>query len=350
MPIAKQEFGPTPFGTAYLYTLTNAAGLAVKITNYGAIVVSLMAADRQGQSADVVLGLDSLEQYLDRNPYYGAVCGRYANRIANGRFVLDGVEYRLATNNGPNALHGGKKGFDKVLWQEQAVTSPDGAAVKMSYLSPDGEEGYPGNLATTITYTWTDKNELRLDYHAQTDRPTVVNLTNHSYFNLCGQGVGNILEHEVTLNAGHFTPVSDKLIPTGQIQSVRGTPLDFTSPRRIGERIDQDDQQLKFAGGYDHNFVLDKKAGELSRAATVYELASGRVMEVLTTEPGIQLYTGNFLRQDPGKGGLAYRNRHALCLETQHFPDSPNQPQFPTTVLRPGETYRQTTIYKFSTR
>jgi aldose 1-epimerase len=297
----------------------------------------------------VVLGFDSIDGYLMRTSYFGVLVGRYGNRIAKGRFTLNGVEYKLATNNGENSLHGGVKGFNKAVWKVRDVSDGQSPRLELTYLSKDGEEGYPGNLSVTVVYTLTDSNELRIDYSATTDKDTVVNLTNHSYFNLAGQGEGDILGHELTLFAGKFTPSDKVLIPTGELRSVEGTPFDFRKPVAIGARIGQNDEQLKFGGGYDHNFVLSSGGGALALAARVYEPKTGRVMEVLTTEPGIQFYTGNFLDGTlSGKGGKAYAKRSGFCLETQHFPDSPNHPQFPSTVLRTGGRYQTTTVYRFS--
>ncbi len=344
----KQSFGTTASGEAVdLYTLSNKNGVEAALMTYGGIVVALRAPDRAGRLGDIVLGFDTLDGYLKGHPYFGAIVGRYGNRIAKGKFRLGGAEYTLARNNGENALHGGVRGFDKVVWKARDV-SGEAQSLELSYLSKDGEEGYPGNLAVTVTYTLSDANELRIDYSATTDKDTVVNLTNHSYFNLAGQGEGDILGHKVTLNAGRFTPVDKGLIPTGELRSVEGTPFDFRQPLVIGARISQNDEQLVFGKGYDHNFVLDRKGAGLEMAARVYEPKSGRVLEVWTTEPGIQLYTGNFLDGTiRGKAGKVYNQRYGFCLETQHFPDSPNQPSFPTTVLKPGQLYRTTTTYKF---
>ncbi len=340
MHLESQPFGEMSDGTPVdLYTLKNPSGMQARITNYGGIVVSLLAPDRRGNLADVVLGYDNLDDYLRNSPYFGCITGRYANRIARGRFTLDGVEYTLATNDGDSHLHGGLVGFDKVVWQAEASSSDAGERLELSYLSKDGEEGYPGNLAVTVAYTLTHDNALRIDYTATTDRPTVLNLTNHSYFNLAGPGNGNILSHELTINADHYTLTTEDLIPTGDIASVKGTPMDFTQPTPIGARI---------AGGYDSNWVLNRTGPSLGLAARVVEPTFGRVMEVHTTLPGIQLYTGNFLDgTHVGKGGRAYGKHDAFCLETQHFPDSPNQPAFPTTVLRPDETYHHTTVFSF---
>ena len=352
MSIATEPFGQTPDGQAVdLFTLKNAGGCEVKITNYGGIVVSLTARDRAGALDDVVLGYETLAEYLADTPYFGAIVGRYGNRIGGATFTLDSVAYPLAANDGPNSLHGGLKGFDKVLWRARAVEGDGSDAVELEYLSADGEEGYPGNLSVKVVYTWTDANELRIDYTAGTDRRTVVNLTNHSYFNLAGAGSGDNLAHEMQILAERFTPVDATLIPTGELRSVRGTPMDFTQPVAIGERIGDDDEQLALGGGYDHNWVLDGADGSLALAARVHEPTTGRVLEVLTTEPGVQFYAGNFLDgHHVGKGGRPYVYRGALCLETQHFPDSPNHPEFPSTVLPAGETYRQSTVYRLSAR
>ena len=344
------SFGRTADGEAVeLFTLRNAQGMVVRIATYGGTVVSLEVPDREGRSADVVLGFDTLEGYLGAHPHFGGIIGRYGNRIARGRFTLGGVEYVLARNNGENHLHGGIRGFDRMVWKGRDASTGASPAIELSYVSKDGEEGYPGNLATKVTYTLTDKNELRIDYEATTDKATVVNLTNHSYFNLAGQGTGDILGHELTIDAGRFTPVREGLIPTGELRSVEGTPFDYRKPTPIGARIGAADPQIALGKGYDHNFVLDGKAGVLRRAARVVEPRSGRVMEVLTTEPGVQFYTGNFLDGSvKGKGGKACGRREGFCLETQHFPDSPNQPAFPSTTLEPGGSYQTTTIYRFS--
>lgn len=351
--IKGRPFGKTADGTPVeIYTLTNAHGMEAQIMTYGGIVVSLKAPDRSGKMADVVLGYDTLDGYLkDNGPYMGALIGRYGNRIANGKFTLNGVEYTLAKNNGENHLHGGLKGFDKVVWKGTPLRG--GRGLRLTYLSKDGEEGYPGNLSVTVTYSLTNNNELRIDYAATTDKETVLNLTHHSYFNLAGAGMGDILGHEVFINADRFVPVADSgAIPTGELRNVKGTPMDFTKPMAIGARITQPDEQLNFGRGYDHTWVLNKtRARTPSLAARVYEAKSGRLMEVYTTEPGVQFYTGNFLDGTiTGKGGKVYNQRYGLCLEAQHYPDSPNQPKFPSTVLRPGQRYTQTTIYKFSAR
>src|SRR5579883_1298103 len=350
--IEKSAYGKTPDGQEItLFTLTNEKGVQAQIINFGGIVVSLKVPDKQGKLADVVLGYDSLEGYLENPSYFGAIIGRYGNRIAHGRFELDGKTYTLAKNNGENSLHGGKTGFNKVVWTPRAFESKDGPSLELKYLSKDGEEGYPGDLRVTVTYTLANTNELKIDYAATTDKTTVVNLTNHSYFNLTGTPEKDILEHVLMINADRFTPVDSGLIPTGELKPVAGTPFDFRKPTAVGARIGNDDEQLKLGGGYDHNFVLNSapKRGGLTLAARVLEPGSGRVLEVWTTEPGIQFYTSNFLNGSiRGKGGIAYQKHAALCLETQHFPDSPNHPKFPTTTLKPGEKYHTITIYKFS--
>ncbi len=344
MDIQKEIFGRLPDGTAVdLFTLTNGKGIKAKLMTYGATLVSLEVPDRSGRPADICLGHDRLEGYLDRktNPYFGSTVGRVANRISNGQFTLDGVTYRLAKNDGRNSLHGGFKGFDAVVWNAEPIREPAAVGVKFDYLSKDGEEGYPGNLKVTVVYLLTDQNELKISYEASTDKATPINLTNHAYFNLAGQGEGDILGHELTINAEAFTPVDAELIPTGEIRPVAGTPWDFTSPKLIGARI------ADVPGGYDNNFVL--RGGEpLALAARVHERESGRVMEIWTTEPAIQFYTGNFLDGTiTGKAGKVYRKHFGFCLETQHFPDSPNKPNFPSTILRPGEVYKSLTVHKF---
>lgn len=353
MAITQAPYGTTPEGEeTTLYTLTNANGMVARITDFGGIIVSLTAPDREGNLEDIVLGFDDFSGYLGEHPYFGAIVGRYGNRIALGKFTLDGQEYTLAVNNGPNALHGGLVGFDKKLWDAEPFEEPQAVGLKLDLVSPAGEEGYPGTLTVTVTYTLTNLNELKIHYLATTDAPTVINLTNHSYFNLDGAGDGDILDHEIMINAAHFTPVDETLIPTGEIRPVEGTPFDFRTAKPIGQDIAAEDQQIEFGGGYDHNFVLDKpQPSALSKAAEVYEPDSGRVMEVFTTEPGVQFYVGNFLDGTlVGKGGIAYEKRYGFCLETQHFPDSPNQPDFPSVVLRPGERYTSTTIYTFSAK
>ncbi len=348
--VKKEVFGKTPDGQEVeIYTLTNAAGVEARIMTYGAIVVSLKAPDRAGKLEDVVLGFDDLDSYLKGHPFFGAIAGRYANRIGKARFSLNGVEYKLAVNNGPNSLHGGTKGFDKYVWKAKPVPVKDGAALELTHVSRDGDEGYPGTLSVKVTYTLTGDNGLRIDYLATTDKDTVVNLTNHSYFNLAGAGKGDILQHRVMINADRFTPVDETLIPTGELRSVKGTPFDFTAMTAIGARVDADEEQMKFGKGYDHNFVLNGQAGTLRLAAKAEDPASGRMMEVWTTEPGVQLYIGNFLDGSKiGKGGKPYPRRSGFCFETQHFPDSPNKPAFPSTVLKKGAQYRSTTIYKFT--
>jgi aldose 1-epimerase len=347
-----QPFGKTPDGhEASLYTLRNQSGMEVKITNYGATITSIKVKDRHGEFGDVVLGFDDLDGYVSKTntSYFGAVIGRYANRIAHGAFVLDGRQYHIPINDGPNSLHGGLRGFDKRVWDAKDASTPHGPGVELHYLSRDGEEGFPGNLSVAVRYSLTGENDLRIDYSATTDKNTVLNLTNHSYFNLAGPGSGDILNHKLTLVADRFTPINDKLIPIGAIESVAGTPLDFRKPTTIGARITQNDQQLKFAKGYDHNFVLNHSGQGIDLAARVEEPHSGRVMEVLTTQPGVQFYSGNFLNGTVHGIGGVYNFRSALCLETQHFPDSPNHPNFPSVVLRPGEEFHSTTVYRFST-
>lgn len=345
-----------PFGTVGgtnvdVYTIRNRNGIEMRVTNYGGIILSLLTPDRDGNLEDVVLGYDDLQGYLDETPYFGALIGRYGNRIDEGTFTLDGETYTLATNNGPNHLHGGVQGFDKVVWNAEPFERADASGLVLTYTSPDGEEGYPGTLQAKVTYTLTDDDRLIFDYEATTDKATPVNLTQHTYFNLKGEGGGDILDHIVMINADRFTPVDSTLIPTGELAPVRGTPFDFTEPTPIGSRIEADDEQLRFGLGYDHNFVLNRAGGsdELALAAQVYEPESGRLMEVRTTEPGVQFYTGNFLDGSlTGKDGRVYAHRTGFCLETQHFPDSPNQPNFPSTILQPGDTYTSRTVYTFS--
>lgn len=347
-----ESFGHVEGKEVSLYTLTNRNGVEAKVTNYGGILLSLSVPDRAGHLDDVVLGYDGVRDYVGGNPkYMGAIIGRFGNRIAGGRFRLNGVEYKLDTNSGDNHLHGGVRGFDQAVWDAHALKVKGGVALELKYLSRDGEEHYPGNLRARVRYTLTDKNELRIDYLATTDRDTIINLTHHSYFNLAGQGKGDVLSHLLQISASRFTPVNSNLIPTGELRSVKGTPMDFTRPVTIGARINERDEQLKLGNGYDHNWVIDGREGTLRLAAEVREPVTGRVMEVWTTEPGVQLYTGNYLDDSkPGKGGVTYKPRYGFCLETQHFPDSPNKPNFPTTVLRRGGTYRSTTVYKFSVR
>ncbi len=348
----KKAYGVLPDGrTAFLYTLKNKNGMEVTITNYGGIVVSLMAPDSHGTLKDVVLGYDSLSSYVENNPYFGALIGRYGNRIGKGRFTLNGTEYILAVNNGANHLHGGLVGFDKVLWDVSEIEGKPGQSLVLRYVSNDGEEGYPGTLSVRVVYALSDSNELKIDYEATTDKLTVVNLTHHSYFNLAGAGNGDILGHELQVLADTYTPVDEGLIPTGELRAVKGTPFDFTTPTAIGARIGTDDEQLRRAGGYDHNWVLNKPAETFGLAARVADNTSGRVMEVWTTEPGLQFYSGNFLDgSNVGKGGISYKHRYGFCLETQHYPDSPNHPSFPTTVLNPGDMYTSSTVYRFLTR
>jgi len=354
--IAKESWGKTSDGESVdLYTLTNTQGMTMRVTNYGAIVVALTAPDRDGKFADVVLGYDHLDDYLKSSPYFGAVVGRYGNRIAAGRFTLDGKTYQLATNNAPGGvpchLHGGNKGFDKVVWDAKGEMKDGAVGIRFHRVSPDGEEGYPGNLDITMHYWLTDQNEFRIEYAATTDRATPVNVTHHSYYNLGGHDSGTILDHELMIAADHITRVDKGLIPTGAFTPVAGTPFDFTSPTVIGSRVNADDTQLEYGLGYDHNFVLSRWDGKLRLAATVYDPQSGRQMEVLTTEPAIQFYCGNFLDgSNVGKGGHAYAYRTAIVLETQHYPDSLNHPDFPSTILRPGEEYRHTCVYRFSAR
>jgi aldose 1-epimerase len=350
--VSKESFGKTADGESVdLFTLTNRNGMEAKITNYGGIVTTLTAPDRSNKYADVVLGFNDLDSYLKGHPYFGALIGRYGNRIAKGRFKLNGAEYKLAVNNGENHLHGGIKGFDKVVWTARSMRTKLGPALSLTYVSKDMEEGYPGNLTVKVVYTLTNNNELRIDYTASTDKDTVTNLTHHSYFNLAGEGNGDILNHLLLLKASRFTPTDAGSIPTGELRNVQGTPFSFLKSTAIGERINQDEEQLKFGQGYDHNWVVNGRAGALRQAASVYESTSGRVMDVWTTEPGIQFYTGNFLDGTlTGKSGKPYARRTGFCLETQHYPDSPNEPKFPTTTLRKGATYRSTTIYRFSAR
>jgi len=348
MSVKVQPFGKTQDGQQVdIVTLTNDKCLTAKIMTYGGIIVSFEAPDRSGKPGDIVLGFDNLDGYLKGNPYFGAIIGRYGNRIGGAKFTLDGKEYKLAKNEGENILHGGAGGFDKVVWKiEKAEAKSSKAELKLSYTSKDGEEGFPGNLKCLVTYALTSDNKLEMKYEATTDKPTVVNMTNHAYWNLAGAGSGDVLGHELTINADKYTPVDKGLIPTGELKDVKDTPLDFTKPMTIGARIKQID-----IGGYDHNYVLNGKAGKLKFAAKVYEPTSGRVMEIQTTEPGIQFYSSIGLNGSlKGKDGKAYVKYGALCLETQHYPDSPNKPTFPSTVLRPGEKYETTTIHTFSTK
>ena len=337
--------------TVKLYTLTNKNGVKVEITNYGGKVVSINVPDKDGNLGDIVLGYESIDEYIKGNFYFGALIGRYGNRIAKGKFSLNGEEYQLATNNGENHLHGGIKGFHDVVWEAITLEIDGEQALELSYISIDGEENYPGTLKSKVIYQLTEKNELKITYEAETDKTTVLNLTHHSFFNLAGEGSGTINNHELMINADRFTPVDEGLIPTGELAKVENTPMDFRTGTVIGERVDSDFEQLKFGKGYDHNWVLNKENNEMSLAASVYEPTTGRVMEVWTDQPGLQFYGGNFLdATDIGKGGKAYEFRTAFCLETQHFPDSPNNPNFPTTTLNPGEKYTHTCIYKFSVK
>jgi aldose 1-epimerase len=349
--ISRAPFGNTSGGIAVeLYTLRNGQGMEAKIATYGGIVTHLTAPDRKGQYSDIVLGYDKVDDYIKGSPYFGALIGRYGNRIAKGQFTLNGTKYQLAVNNGPNSLHGGNVGFDKVVWKvAKSEVVSQGPQLTLTYVSKDGEEGYPGNLQVTALYTLTEDNALRVDYTATTDKDTVVNLTQHSYFNLRGEG--DILGHQVQINADRFTPVDSTLIPTGELKPVTGTPFDFRKSTAIGARIEGSEEQLKFGKGYDHNWVVNKTAGALAIVATVYEPQTGRVLEVSSTEPGLQFYSGNFLDgSNVGKGGRVYKFRTGFCMEPQHFPDSPNQPGFPSTVLKPGQTYKNTIVYKFSAR
>ena len=351
--VASEPFGEVDGEAVERYTLTNDNGMSVSILTYGAIVQSIIVPDRDGTMGDVALGFDTIEEYVEQSPYFGAIVGRYANRIAEGRFELDGETYELAINNEPNTLHGGEKGFDKVIWTAEEFDNPDGPSLVLSYTSPDGEEGYPGTLDVTVLYTVTQADELRIQYSATTDAPTVVNLSNHSYFNLAGEGTGSIYDHELQLNAANYTPVDETSIPTGEIAPVAGTAFDFTTAHPIGDSIrDASDEQIVIGLGYDHNFVLDREDPEDTstiQAAVVTEPTTGRVMTVSTTEPGVQFYSGNFLNGAfGGKSGGTYRQGDGFCLETQHFPDSPNQPDFSTTELRPGEEFTSTTVYAFA--
>ena len=350
--ISQAPFGKMPDGAPVeIYTLRNTKGMEARIMTYGGIVQSLKVPDQNGKLGDVVLGYDDLAGYLKATPYFGALIGRYGNRIGGAKFTLEGKTYTLATNNGPNSLHGGLKGFDKVVWQAKSWVTPDGPALELTYFSKDGEEGFPGNLKVTAVYTLTENNELHLYFTATTDKPTVCNLTHHSYFNLRGQGNGDILGHEVYINSDKTTPVDKELITTGEYAPVDGTPFDFRKPTAIGARINDPDQQLQFGPGYDHNWVINKTMGKLGLHARVYEPTTGRVMEVWSTEPGLQFYAGNFLDGTiTGKDGKVYQRRTGFCMEPHHYPDSPNKPMFPTTELKPGEEYQNTIIYRFSTR
>lgn len=347
--VERSEFGTTPDGEVVeVFTLRNPNGVEVHAITYGGIITSLKTPDRNGEPGDIVLGFDALAPYVEGSPYFGSIIGRYGNRIAGGRFTLDGETYELATNDGPNHLHGGDRGFDKVVWAAEPLRNDTAVGVVFTYRSPDGEEGYPGTLDVRVTYSLTDSDRLVFDYLATTDRPTPVNLTQHSYFNLAGAGSGDVLSHELMVAASSFTPVDSTLIPTGEIRPVDGTPFDFRTPTAIGARIDADDAQIRRGPGYDHNFVLDRTGDGLELAARVTEPTSGRTMAVYTTEPALQFYSGNFLDGTiTGKEGKVYGHRSGFCLETQHFPDSPNRPSFPSTILRPGGEYRSRTVLEF---
>jgi len=350
--VEKASYGATKDGEQVdIYTMKNDNGMVVKFLSYGGIITEMDVPDRSGQNGDAVLGFNNLADYETKSPYFGAIIGRYANRIGGAKFTLDGVEYKLPANDGPNSLHGGDKGFDKRVWTVKPVQAGDGsAAAELTYVSKDGEEGYPGNLTVHVTYTLTNANEFRMDYEATTDKPTVINLTNHAYFNLAGNGSGSIEGQLMMINADRYTPIDSTLIPTGELAPVAGTPFDFRYATPIGARIRSGNEQLVYARGYDHNFVLNRTGNGLELAARAYDPETGRILEVLTTEPGIQFYTGNFLDSTLlGSAGKQYRQTDAFTLETQHFPDSPNKPNFPSTVLRPGETFKSTTVYKFLT-
>jgi aldose 1-epimerase len=348
--VKQQDFGTRDGRPIILYTLTNAHGVEVRAMNYGGIILSLRVPDRKGQLADIVLGHDKAEGYMPNPPFLGAIVGRYANRIANGTFTLDGKTYTLPKNDGPNTLHGGiTRTFDKVLWNGEPLKGKNGVA--FTYLSKDGEEGFPGNLKVKVTYTLTDSSDLVIDYTATTDKATPINVSQHSYFNLKGEGNGDILDHEIMINADKFTPVDKNLIPTGELRAVKGTPFDFTTSTKMGARIEDSYEQMVLGHGYDHNFILNRKGSGLSLAARVYEPTTGRVLEVSTTQPAVQFYTGNFLDGSvTGKEGHVYKRRYGFCLETQHYPDSPNHPDFPSTILKPGEKFHQTTVFKFSAK
>lgn len=348
MKITKAPFGELKDGTKVdLYTMLNDNGMVVQITNYGGIITSIKVPDKNGAIEEVTLGYDNLDSYVKRNPFFGTLVGRYGNRIANGEFTIDGTKYPLVKNNGPNHLHGGTIGFDKVVWEAKEISEADVVGIELEYFSKDMEEGYPGNLQTKVVYTLNNENELKIDYWAETDKATHVNLTNHAYFNLKDGGVTDHTGHIMQINAGFITPVDETLIPTGELMPVENTPFDFRQPKTIGEGIDAEHEQIQFGGGFDHNFVINGEAGGLRLCAKVTEPATGRVMQVLTTEPGVQFYTGNFLGSITGIDGKVYNKRHGFCLETQHYPNSPNQPEFPSTLLSLGETYRTATVFKF---
>jgi aldose 1-epimerase len=348
----KKFFGKLPDGReVFQYTLANQSGVTVQIINYGATITSLRVPDRNGVISDIVLGYDSLQGYIDGTAYFGAIVGRYGNRIGKGQFRLDGKQYQLTINDGENHLHGGKIGFNKVLWDATVISDSEEPSLQLQYISPDGEEGYPGTVTLKVVYTLTAKNELRIDYEGTTDQPTILNPTHHSYFNLSGSFDNTILDHRLTIEADSFTPVDEGLIPTGEIADVTGTPMDFRTATAIGKHIEDQDQQLVYGKGYDHNWVLRDLTGRVRKVAELYEPTSGRLMTVFTDQPGLQFYSGNFLDgTQKGKNGIAYQYRTGLCLETQAYPDSPNKPDFPPVTLRPGQVYRQTTVYQFSTR
>lgn len=350
--MTRSSFGTLPDGQAVeAFTFTNANGVEVKAISYGGVITSLEVPDKSGQLGDVVLGYDALQGYLDKSPFFGTIVGRYGNRIGKGTFTIDGQTYKLPINNGPNHLHGGPQGFDKKVWKAEPFERGDAVGVVFTHTSPDGDMGYPGTLQARVTYTLTNDNTLRFDYEATTDKPTHVNLTQHSYFNLAGAGNGDILGHEIEFKADRYTPVDAGLIPTGELALVEGTPFDFRTATAIGARIDADHPQIKAGGGYDHNMVFTRTGSDLETLVTVHEPTTGRTMRVATTQPGVQFYTGNFLDGTiTGKGGKVYGKRSGFCLETQHFPDTPNKPAFPTTLLKPGETYRQSTSYTFGVR
>ena len=350
--VTRAPFGHTKDGTPVeIYTLENARGMKIRVMTYGGIIQQIMAPDREGHLADVVLGFDSLEGYVKESPYFGAIVGRYANRIAHGQFTLDGKTYHLPINNGPNSLHGGLVGFDKVVWHAEPFTHGDSVGLVLTHSSPNGDQGYPGDLHVRVTYTLTPMDEIVVDYHATTDKATPINVSQHSYFNLKGEGNGDILGHILTIHASHYTPIDSTFIPTGQIESLEGSPLNFEKPTAIGKRINEPNQQLVFAHGYDHNYVLDRTGPGMFHAVHVLEPTTGRTLDVYTTQPGLQFYSGNFLDGTiHGKSGHVYVHRGGFCLETQHYPDSPNHANFPSTILRPGETFHQVTVFKFGVK